>query len=268
MKIFTFVPDGVKDCRVTACLQEDLEGCLQRLRPGVVFCPGGGYAGISAREGEPAAKKFFAAGYNTFILEYSVGEQASGMRPLRQLAATMAHIRKNAQAWSVDPEKLAVCGFSAGGHLAASLGVLHNDEKFLARCSDLGHVRPDAMILGYPVITADEFTHKFTIQRVSGNAPEGSEEYTYFGLDKHVDGQTPPAFLWHTAEDQVVPVRNSLQMTQALVNAGVQVELHVLPKGGHGMATCTYDTCSYSSHNARWADWSILWLNSVFGFEE
>ncbi len=268
MKIFTFIPDGQQDCRVTACLQTELEGCLQRMHPGIVICPGGGYAGISQREGEPAAKKYFAAGYNTFLLEYSVGEDASGMRPLRQLAATIAHIRNNSVHWAVDPNRLAVCGFSAGGHLAASLGVLHNDERFLGLCGDLGYVRPDAMVLGYPVITADDFTHKPTIQRVSGNAPEGSEEYSYFGLDKHVDDQTPPAFLWHTAEDRVVPVHNSLKMAQAMADAGVPVELHVLPNGGHGMATCTQETCSMSAYNSRWMDWSIIWLNSVFEFEE
>ena len=127
------------------------------------------------------------------------------------MAATIAEVRANADAWFTAKDKIAVCGFSAGGHLAASLGTLFNEEKFLQAFGREADIRPDAMILGYPVIVADEFAHVGSISKVSG-AEVGSGEYAWFGLDKHVDDQTPPTFMWHTAEDKAVPVENSIKM--------------------------------------------------------
>lgn len=200
--------------------------------PAIIICPGGGYNHVSGREAEPVARPYFEAGYNTFILTYSVGEKAKDFTPLCQLAATMAHICEHAQAWNTDPQKIAVCGFSAGGHLAASLGTLYKEsafwEEFNRRVKRSegyceSKIRPDAMILCYPVITADEYAHEGSIKKVSG-AEVGSENYLWFGLDQHVDGQTPPTFLWHTAADSCVPVENSLKMCLALSKAKVPFE--------------------------------------------
>ena len=165
---------------------------------------------MSAREAEPVAGPYYEAGYHTFILTYSVGEKAKDFTPLCQLAATLAHIREYADRWNVDPKKIAVCGFSAGGHLAVSLGTRYRETEFWdvfcrkAERSENGggagygerklcpaDIRPDAMILGYPVITADEYAHEGSIKIVSG-AEVGSEKYASFGLDQYVGGQTPP----------------------------------------------------------------------------
>ena len=268
MRTFEFTPQGTTGCSVKAWLHD--QNCSasvkQRIHPAIIICPGGGYNHVSDREAEPVAKAYFAAGYNTYILTYTVGEDAKNFVPLSQLAATMAEVRKNADAWFTAKNKIAVCGFSAGGHLAASLGTLFNEEKFLKVYGREEDIRPDAMVLGYPVITADEFAHAGSIQRVSG-AEVGTEEYAWFSLDKHVDAQTPPAFLWHTAEDSVVPVENSIKMAAALSAAKVPFEYHVVPKGSHGMSTCTKEVGSYSPYNARWMDWSITWLNTLFEFE-
>lgn len=272
MKHFTFVPEGAQDCSVTAYLQTEMEemkgreGALDQV-PAVLICPGGGYGMISEREAEPVALQYFAAGYHVFVLWYSVGEKARDFRPLIQLAATMAHIRRNASEWKLDGGRVAVCGFSAGGHLAASLGTLYDDEKFLQAWNRGDKIRPDAMILSYPVIVADEFAHKGSIENVSG-AAEGSGAYSYFGLDKHVDGRTPPAFLWHTSEDDCVPVENSLRFAAALSAAKVPFELHVFPLGWHGMSVCTRDVGGFDPYNARWMPWSIQWLNRLFSFEK
>ena len=268
MKVFEFTPQGTTGCSVKAWLhdQNGSASVKQRIHPAIIICPGGGYNHVSDREAEPVAKAYFAAGYNTYILTYTVGEDAKNFVPLSQLAATMAEVRKNADAWFTVKDKIAVCGFSAGGHLAASLGTLFNEEKFLKVYGREEDIRPDAMVLGYPVITADEFAHAGSIQRVSG-AEVGTEEYAWFSLDKHVDAQTPPAFLWHTAEDSVVPVENSIKMAAALSAAKVPFEYHVVPKGPHGMSTCTKEVGSYSPYNARWMDWSITWLNTLFEFE-
>lgn len=268
MKLFTFTPDMTENCTVTAFLQSNIRGGLERLRPAVIICPGGGYSGLTAREGEPLARKYFAACYNVFVLEYSVGEQARDFRPLLQLASAMAHIRNHAQEWGIDSDRIAVCGFSAGGHLAASLGTLYKDEKFLSVCTGQGNIRPDAMVLCYPVISAQQPTHRGSIENVSGNAPEGSDAWNYWSLENHVDSNTPPTFLWHTATDEAVSVKNSLKMANALTDAGVPYELHVFPEGNHGSCTCTAETRTENPYNARWIDLSIIWLNRVFGYSE
>lgn len=271
MNYFTFEPEGTSECSVTAFLQTELQmhsaDNQMDMLPAIVICPGGGYDHVSVREGEPVAKEYFAAGYHAFVVSYSVEEKAQNLRPLLQLAATVAHIRRHAKEWHVNENKIAVCGFSAGGHLAASLGTLYDDEKFLKLWNREGNVRPDALVLGYPVITADEFAHVRSIRKVSG-AEEGSVEYQYFGLDQHVDAKTPVTFLWHTAEDDNVPVENSLRFAAALSAAKVPFELHVLPHGKHGMSVCTNEVNNHDPYNARWVEWSVEWLNRVFSYNK
>lgn len=261
MKIFAFTPEYAQDCSVSGWLHQS-----DRIRPAIVICPGGGYEEVSWREADPVAEKYFAAGYQVFILNYSVGADAVNFKPLLQLANTVAHIRANSAVWCVDPGKIAVCGFSAGGHLACSLGTLFNNSKFLSSIDRNAHIRPDAMVLAYPVITADEYAHRGSIENVSG-AKEGSEEYCWFDLTRYVDADTPPAFLWHTAEDSCVPVENSMKLAFALSSAGVPFEYHIFPKGEHGMSVCTKEVDSLDAYNARWMAWSIQWLNDLFQFE-
>lgn len=268
MRLFEFVPEGERDCSVTAWIQTGIDIGLSKndAYPAVIICPGGGYQQVCPHEGEPIAKPYFAAGYHIFILNYSVKEEAKNFRPLCQLAATIAHIRKNAKIWNVAADKIAVCGFSAGGHLAASAGTLYNEQEFLAVYGRSEHIRPDAMILGYPVITADDFAHVSSIEHVSG-AKAGSKEYEWFGLDKRVDQETPPAFLWHTAADTNVPVENSLYFARALSKAKIPFELHVFPEEEHGMASCTNEVGRLSVYNGRWIEWSIRWLNHIFQYQ-
>lgn len=269
MKYFEFVPEGIEDCRVEAYLQTYGESSEMQERkiPAVVICPGGGYGFTSDREGEPVAKDYFAAGYHVFVLWYAVGEKATNFYPLCQLAATVAHVRKHAAEWSLDPNRVAVGGFSAGGHLACSLGTLYNEPEFLKVWNRDDAIRPDAMILSYPVITADEYAHVGSIENVSGCAA-GTEGYKWFGLDKHVDETTPVSFLWHTAPDDCVPVENSLKFVTALSANKVSFEMHIFPEGGHGMSVCTKETGSDNPYNARWMEWSIKWLNKMFSFEK
>lgn len=264
MKVFEFIPEGIENCKVTAWLHNNDP---KRKRPAIIICPGGGYGFVSEREAEPVAEPYFAAGYDTFILYYAVNEQAKDFYPLCQLAATIAHVRAHAEQWCIEKEKIAVCGFSAGGHLAASLGTLFNKEEFQKVFCREDYIRPNAMVLSYPVITADEFAHAGSICNVSGSE-EGSENYQWFGLDKHVDAQTPPAFLWHTAEDELVPVENSLKMAAALSKAKIPFELHVFPHGQHGMSVCTEEVDTPCEYNGRWVPFSIVWLNRLFEYQK
>lgn len=265
MREFTFVPKGQEDCKVTAWIhdQNGSREIVQRKYPAIIICPGGGYNFVSDREGEPVATAFYAAGYNIYILTYAVGEKAKDFKPLSQLADTIAEVRRNAEIWHTQEDRIAVCGFSAGGHLAGSLGVLFNEPEFLQVYQKTEHIRPDAMILCYPVITSDEFAHVGSIENVSASK-EGSEWYQWFGLDRHVDKDTPPAFLWHTAEDSCVPVENSLKMAMALSAAKVPFELEVFPKGPHGMSVCTEEVGSECAYNGRWVENCVTWLRTLW----
>ena len=211
----------------------------------------------------PAAKNCSATGFNVFILKYSIGENAKNFTPLIQLASTIAHIRYHSEEYCTEPHMIAVCGFSAGGHLAASSGTLFNEPRFLEKYAGSNDIRPDAMILSYPVITSDEFAHVGSIENVSADK-NGGDTYNWFGLDQRVDAQTPPTFLWHTAEDEVVPVENSLKMALALSGAGVPFEMHIFPFGGHGMSVCNRTVGRISEHNAQWVDLCINWLRMTF----
>jgi len=269
MIFFDFIPDGAEDCYVQAWIHSyDENEFTQRPRPAVVICPGGAYEMISKREAEPVALQFFANGYNTFILNYSVKEKAKEFKPLCQLASTVLYIRNHADEWMIAKQKIAVCGFSAGGHLAASLGILHNDKLFLSVFGKEADIRPDAMILGYPVITADEYGHVVTLENVSG-AKRETKKYKWFGLEQHVNAETSPAFIWHTAEDSIVPVENSLKLSLALANEKIPFELHIFPHGPHGMSVCTKEvenTMIPIVSDYPWVELCVKWMNRLFDF--
>lgn len=234
--------------------------------PAVVVCPGGGYEMLSEREADPVALRYFAAGYQVFTLRYSTGDSAKNFTPLQELAEAVAVIRENAEQYRVDEAHIAVCGFSAGGHLAASLGTLWNHEAFLCRYGrkDQKH-RPDALILSYPVIVAGEKEHQGSMDRVS-EMDEGDLPRDFFSLDRHVSKDTPCSFLWTTAEDDCVPAENSIAFLSALQREKVPYEAHIFPFGGHGLSVCTEEVGTDDSYNARWMDMSIEWLNHIFGY--
>ena len=236
-------------------------------RPCVVVCPGGGYEFCSAREADPVAFSFFSRGYNVFILYYSVGKEAAGLQPLSDLSLSVLTIRENSEEWGIFPDKLAVCGFSAGGHLAASLGTLWN-SSLLAKDAGGGAGdanRPDAMILGYPVISAGQFAHEGSLRWVSG----GNEEFRkLFSLEEQVTPRTPPAFLWHTSDDGCVPAENTLLFASALQKNHIPFECHIYPHGNHGMSMCSEETGCRDPHLATWFPLCAQWLGQLFGFTE
>ncbi|HIT90205.1 MAG TPA: alpha/beta hydrolase [Candidatus Merdenecus merdavium] len=269
MRVIEFQPLDHKEAQVTGYLRTIIKEQQNRKKcyPAIVICPGGGYEMVSEREAEPVAYEYMAAGYHVFILRYSIRPKAGDFRPLMELANTVEKIRKNAREWKVDPDCIAVCGFSAGGHLAASLGTLAHNEAFIKAYGKNHGFYPNAMVLSYPVITADEYAHIGSIENASGNK-KGTEEYKFFGLDHHVTKDTCPVFLWHTSEDDCVPVENSLAMARALSKEKIPYELHVFPHGGHGMSVCTEEVGVKSPYNQRWMKWSIEWLNQLFGYQK
>ncbi len=236
--------------------------------PSVIVCPGGAYFFTSQREADPVAFEYLAEGYNVFILDYSVGELAKDFLPLKELSNLIMTIRDNSDKWCCDPDKIAVCGFSAGGHLAASAAILWNNDKFKAVFdTQNGKNKPNAAILGYPVITADEFAHEDSIKNVSG-AERGTNKYNFFSLDKRVDKDCAPIFVWHTVSDGLVPVENTIKLISALQSNKISFECHIFPTGDHGMSVCTTEVSSPNEHNNQWVKLSKNWLNKTFDYKK
>jgi len=238
----------------------------------VLVLPGGGYYITSDREAEPVAKAFFAAGMNAFVLRYSVKEEAVGYAPLLDAATAMKYIRDHAEEWNIDENKIVVCGFSAGGHLAASLGTLWRLDIISQTlgCKN-SYIKPDGMILGYPVITSGEKGHKGSILKLADaeNTAPTQEELDRFSIEKRVDCDTCPAFVWHTAEDDL-PVENSLYMCEALSAHKIPFELHIFPYGRHGLSTATEETAPEDGmimpYVGRWVEMAVKWINeALFG---
>ena len=233
----------------------------------VVICPGGGYEMISAREGAPVAAAFNRAGYHAFVLSYDVAPVPLGYRPVRRLGRAVAYVRARAEELGVSPHSIGVCGFSAGGHLAAGLGVLWHREECFPGVPDLAAQKPDALILSYPVISAGHSAHESSFARLAGDDRAAWEE---FSVEKLVDGRTPPSFLWHTAADPTVSAWNSLLFAEALLERGIPVELHLFPAGAHGLSLATHDVIDpernrlADPHVARWFSLAVEWLECVF----
>ena len=231
------VEGSLPESRLITYIQDYYDEVAIETRPLVLVCPGGGYNHTSNREGEALAMQFLAMGYHAAVLKYSC---APAVYPtaLTELAASILLIRQNAEKWHVNPRQILVLGCSAGGHLAASLGVFW-DEDFLAEALNVGAdahelFRPDGMILCYPVITSGEFAHRGSFQSLLGEREEALSEK--MSLEHQVNSKTPPAFIWHTYTDGSVPVENSLLFVSALRKAGVSVEFHMYPCGGHGLS--------------------------------
>ena len=215
---------------------------MKRKRPVVVICPGGGYHMTSDREAEAIALKFVGMGYHAAVLRYSV-EPALFPESLLQLAKAVALLRENAEKWHIDTHKIVVQGSSAGGHLAASLGVFWK-KPFISEALgvDAEMVRPNGLMLSYPVITSGEIAHQGSFECLLGDDYKNEEKRKALSLEKCVTKDTPPTFLWHTAPDDTVPVENSLLFFQALHVLDIPAELHIYPVGPHGLGLATEET--------------------------
>ncbi len=234
-------------------------------RPCMIVCPGGAYAFCSQREAEPIALQFLPQGYNVFTITYSVNPHRFPTQ-LREVAALMELIYKNADAWNCDTEKIAIIGFSAGGHLAAHYSTMFD-------CKEVREVFPEsksvnASVLCYPVITADpSHAEMGSIHNLVGKTDISPEETEYFSCDKNVKDATPPAFIWHTAEDGLVPVMNSMLYAEALSAHKVPFELHIYPYGAHGLSTgdaqTNGDMNEKIEHMGNWLTSLEKWLKLI-----
>lgn len=208
-----------------------------RVRPAVLILPGGGYHAVSDREAEPIALRFAARGYAAFILRYSVKPNVFPVS-LRECAMAMKYIRENCDQFEVDPHMVAAIGFSAGGHLCGTLGTLY-DAPDVADIASSDIIRPDALGLCYPVAVSWGNTHADSFINLTGNDESLIQRLS---LDKLVRADMPPVFIWHTRSDALVPCRNSLVLSQALDDAGVDYSLRIYHIGQHGLATADETT--------------------------
>lgn len=226
-------------------------------RPAVIVCPGGGYVYCSAREAEPVALRYAAKGFHAFILRYSVGKDAADFAPLKELNWVIGYVRENAAQWHIDPEKIAVCGFSAGGHLALASGVLAENK-------------PNAMILGYPAVIIPNYPGvNFMLQLLTGRKDVTDADAAYFSLTNHITKNSPPVFLAATAEDMLTGF-GALPVAKKYSDLGMGYELHVFQHGPHG-----YSVADETSANgiaemlnpdfAQWHAMSVRWLHRIFG---
>ena len=220
------------------------------LRPCMIVVPGGGYTNVSPSEGEIVAKKFYEAGFQAFVFSYTTNPLYAEPlldQPMKDLARAIRLLRSRAEAFRMDPNKIVVCGFSAGAHLCASVCV-HSDEI----PDEDAHYhaispRPDAAILSYPVITSGPAAHPGSFMALLGKDifrredPEAARLRNYYSVERYVTRNMPPCFLWQTLTDQTVPVENSMLMVRALQEQGVRFAYHLFSQGPHGLSLANAD---------------------------
>jgi acetyl esterase/lipase len=226
----------------------------------VVICPGGGYAGLaSTHEGSEVAQLLASWGISAFVLKYRLPSDSimldKTIGPLQDAQRAIQLVRSRATEWKIDTGKIGIMGFSAGGHLASSAGT-HFSKVLVNNPANIS-VRPDFMILGYPVITfSDKYTHMGSRINLLGKTASG-DSISYFSNELQVTSATPPAFLVHAGDDKAVPVENSIAFYKALNQYGSLSELHIYPKGGHG----------FGLHNAttpdEWSERLKNWLKVI-----
>lgn len=207
-----------------------------KIHTAMLVIAGGAYANVAlAIEGDPVALALNKIGVDAFVLKYRLPSDSimidKTIGPLQDAQSALVMIRKNAKQWDIDPAKVGVIGFSAGGHLASTLGT-HFDKPAIAVDENIS-LRPDFMALIYPVITFGKYTHMGSRQSLLGKDPS-QQLIDLYSNEKQVTPETPPTFLVQAEDDNTVPVQNSLLFFDALLQNKVKAEMHIYPAGGHG----------------------------------
>jgi acetyl esterase/lipase len=238
-------------------------------RAAIVVCPGGGYGARAAHEGEPVARWLNGIGLHAFLLDYRVAPQrpeGGTLHPLPLLDAQCAirTVRHRAVEWGVDTDKVGILGFSAGGHLAATAATQWDrGDATAADPVERQSCRPDAAVLCYAVLSFVEYAHAGSMRNLLGENATLAQRRA-LSAELRVTAETPPTFLWHTAEDAGVPPENSLNYAAALARHGVPFSLHVFPRGAHGLGLADGKVKPVSDAQVgMWPQLCATWLSGL-----
>lgn len=259
--------DKYPESNIVAYIHSPAEELKIDKRKAIIVCPGGGFAFLSDREAEPVALKYFAEGLNVFILNYSLNENAVNFAPIIEACLAIKYIREHSDELYVNPEFIFITGFSAGGYVSAAASAMWHIplvQDAVGNCGEL--CRPTASILCYPVITNKPCRHKLSMLRLNGMVDD--ESTNRFSVEEYVNEKTVPSFIWHTANDNGVPVGNSLIYANKLAEYKIPFELHIFPNGNHGLSLCNKETWVQNpSHlNPYCEPWFSLALNWIDKF--
>jgi len=254
-------PSGKKEDDFQAFMEFSLIEKVKRPRGAVIVLPGGGYSVRAPYEGIPVAERFRAHGFQGFTVEYHVAPYRYPQPQLDALRAIRI-VRANAERWGVNPDQIAILGFSAGGHLASCAAALYDkldcnvgDEYDNVSC------RPDASIFCYTLHNVGpEYGHVGSGRKLLGEAYDDAAQRGAVDLERYIDKNTPPCFLWHTANDESVNRRNALSYAQKMWDLGNTAELHVFPKGSHGLGLAENNTAR------TWPELAATFLAEQCGF--
>ncbi len=262
-KIYPY-PDN-KDVYLETFVTDD-----RRTKPqdAMLIFPGGGYMTVCAdREGDFIAFSYLSRGINSFVLHYSTDTESVFPKQLTEAGWAFKYIKENAEKYHINPDRIFVIGFSAGGHLAGSLTVHHKYTENLLSLPE-NYLKPRGAVLGYAVISAyGARIHKGSFKYLLNKPFDAltNEEKDFQSLEKHITKETPPAFIWHTSEDSCVPPHGSYALAAAYYEAGTPCEVHVFPYGDHGMGLGYEFSSAGIDHlvqpeNAGWFDLSVKWI--------
>lgn len=270
-EIQILIDDLTREAVLTTYLLSRYEDVRMEPAPLVIICPGGGYEMLSNREAEQFALQWNSRGCHAAVLRYSVAPERFPTA-LLQVAMAVLIVRENSEDWGVNPDQIFLEGSSAGGHLAACYGVFWKKPYVLEA---LGleeemtqRLRVAGLILNYPVITSGRYAHEGSFQNLLGEAAASEQLKEELSIEKQVNGDMPPAFIWHGGEDETVPPENSLLLAMACRQAGVPVELHLYRKGGHGLAlanklTQAADGFGIEPSCESWMELAHVWMTGV-----
>ena len=276
--------EGASNATLTAYIQDPyIEYHLLGNRPAIIICPGGAYIGVTEKEAEPVALKFLSMGYQAFVLRYSIGAGLARFpAPFIDAAKAIMLVRQNAKRWYINPDKINLCGFSTGGHVAATLAATWQEEYLAKAINADNHLfKPNALLLGYPLLDLSQFKMKnFEKSHQMHNLLEMMFNVAYGTINpseklinewnciNRITSHMPPTFLWTTSEDAIVGVEECLNFIKLLAVNHISYEFHIFEKGAHGLSLGD-QTVGYSENEIRrdgnahiWVDLALNWLSS------
>lgn len=274
--------EGVSNATLTAYIQDStVDYKFLGERPAIIICPGGAYIGITEKETEPVALRFLVAGYQAFVLKYSIGANIARFpAPFIDAAKAIMYVRENSRRWCVNPDKISLCGFSTGGQVAATLAATWQ-EDYLSKAlnADNQLFKPNALILGYPLLDLHQFKIKkqeknpemqplleMIFSSAYGTLNPSKLQMDEWNCKNRITSHMPPTFLWMTSEDALVDVEEGLDFIKVIAANNIPFEYHIFEKGAHGLSLGD-QTVGYSEADIRkngnahkWVDLALNWL--------